>query len=202
MRRRILLSVLLVIAAAGISIPALELVGRMSIHDLAVESLRDEALPELLQRLRDFHRVVTRDGQKVLEISAKEASYFRDSSVVAIVAPKVEFFDKGERVGEISGGRGSMVVNNGNLLSVEVTGRVRLSFVQFEIDTENVFYNREAGMVVINGPATLKSDQFAVSGTGMTLDLGAQVLRIPEAVHMRVFRTAKPRGTPAPKEAS
>ena len=201
MRRRILLIVLLAIAAVGISIPALRLVGRMSIRDIAVESLRDEALPELLQRLRDFHRVVTRDGQKVLEISAKEASYFRDSSAVEIVAPRVAFFDKGEQVGEISGGTGSMIVSDGDLLSVEVTGGVRLSFVQFEITTENVFYNREAGMVIIHGPATLKSDQFALSGAGMTLDLGGQVLKIPESVRMHVFRTAKARGA-APKEAS
>jgi LPS export ABC transporter protein LptC len=202
MGRRTLLFVLLAITAAGISISALKLVGRMSLRTLAVESLSDEALPELLQRLRDFHRVVTRNGEKVLEISAKEASFFRDSSAVQIVAPRVAFFDKGEQVGEISGGAGSMVVDNGNLLSVEVTDGVKLSFVQFEITTDDVFYNREAGVVVIRGPATLKSDQFAVTGTGMTLDLGEQMLKIPESVRMRVFRAEKPHGKAASKEAS
>ena len=72
-----------------------------------VPKLGEEALPELLQRIRDFHRVVTRKGEKILEISAQEASYFRDSSAVEIKAPSLVFFHQGERVGSIDGRSGA-----------------------------------------------------------------------------------------------
>jgi LPS export ABC transporter protein LptC len=192
-RRKALLFIVVVLLGAAVAVPLLRLAGRVSLHELAVESLEDAALPELLQRLRDFHRVVTRDGQKVLEISAKEASFFRDTSAVEIVAPKVLFFDKGEQVGEISGGKGNMMLNEGNVSSVEVTGGVRLAFVQFEITAEDVAYDREARIVTARGPATMRSDEFEVTGTGMTVDLGEQILRIPGGVRMQVYRTgAKP----------
>lgn len=200
MRRRILLFVVIVVAAAAASMPVLRMAGRVSFRDLAVESLKDEALPELLQRLRDFHRVVTRDGQKLLEVSAKEASFFRDTSVIEIIEPKVLFFDKGEQVGEISGGHGSMVVDDGNVASVEVSGGVKLAFVKFEISAEDVFYDREAKVVTAHGAAMLRSDEFKVSGTGMIVDLGAQTLRVPNGVRMDVFRTTTSPRKPAPKE--
>jgi LPS export ABC transporter protein LptC len=167
--------------------------GRFSVDDIVnVETLSDEALPELLQRLRDFHRVVTRDGKKLLEVSAKEASFFRDTSAVEIIAPSVRFFDEGEQVGEISGGRGTLVLDDGAVSSVEVTEGVRLAFVQFEITADGAFYDREADLVITQGRATLKSDEFEVSGKGMTVDLAAETLRISDGVAMKVFRTTRP----------
>jgi LPS export ABC transporter protein LptC len=187
-RRTRLLLTAAVVALLGAA--AVQLVNRFKAGDVVtVESLADSALPELLQRLRNFHRVVTRDGHKLLEVSAKEASFFRETSAVEIIEPKVVFFDKGERVGEISGGRGTMVVDEGNVSSVEVTGGVRLAFVQFEIRADGAFYDREADLVITHGQATLRSDEFEVSGTGMTVDLKGESLRISEGVNMRVFRS-------------
>jgi LPS export ABC transporter protein LptC len=188
---RVALIAAVVVAASAV---VLRVAGRFSVEDIvSVETLSDEALPELLQRIRDFHRVVTRDGKKLLEVSAKEASFFRDTSAVEIVAPSVRFFDQGEQVGEISGGRGTLVLDDGAVTSVEVTGGVRLAFVQFEITAEGAFYDREADRVITHGKATLRSDEFEVSGTGMTVDLGAETLAISDGVAMRVFRTGRAR---------
>jgi len=187
-QRVTLLLIALVVMLVGAA--AVRLVARLSVDDVVnVESLADSALPELLQRLRNFHRVVTRDGHKLIEVSAKEASFFRDTSAVEIVEPKVVFFDKGTRVGEISGGRGTLIVEEGNVRSVEVTEGVRLQFVQFEIRADGAFYDREANVVITHGVATLRSDEFEVSGTGMTVDLKGESLRITDGVNMRVFRS-------------
>ena len=188
----------LALAAAVTAVLLMRASGRVSFRELAVDSLTEEALPELLQRLRDFHRVVTRNGQKLIEVSAKEASYFRDTSAVEIIEPKVLFFDKGEQVGEISGGRGSMVVEDGSITSVEVEGGAKIAFVRFEITADDVFYDREAKVVTTRGLATLRSDEFVVTGSGLTVDLDGQVLTIPRGVRMEVFRrAAKKRDTAA-----
>ena len=41
-----------------------------------VSRLTADNLPKLLQRIRDFRRVITRDGLTVLEVSAKKADFF------------------------------------------------------------------------------------------------------------------------------
>jgi LPS export ABC transporter protein LptC len=192
MRRPRLRLLLIAVTTLAVAVVLIRLVSRIRVDDLVrVETLADEALPELLQRIRDFHRVVTRNGQKVLEISAQEASYFRDTSAVEIVQPSVLFFDRGEKVGEISGGRGTLVLDEGEVSSVEVTEGVHLSFVNFQIEADSAFYDRVAKIVVTHGRAVLRSDQFEVSGTGMTVDLGAETLRIVDGVDMRVFRSAR-----------
>ena len=196
-RLLLIAAVVLLVGAA-----AVRLYNRMKAGDVVqVESLADSALPELLQRLRNFHRVVTRDGHKLLEVSAKEASFFRETSAVEIIEPKVVFFDKGARVGEISGGRGTLVIDEGSLSSVEMTGWVRLEFVQFEIRADGAFYDREADLVITHGKATLRSDEFEVHGTGMTVDLKGESLRITDGVNMRVFRSRNAAREPSePKE--
>ena len=193
MRRTRLGLLLVAVVAAVVSYVLIRLADRLSVKDFVrVETLSDEALPDLLQRLRDFHRVVTRNGEKVLEVSAKEASYFRDTAAVEIVEPTVLFFEHGQRVGEISGGRGSLVLDDGQVSSVEVTDGVRLAFVNFDIRADSAFYDRVAKVVVTHGRASLRSDQFEVTGTGMTVDLGAQTLRIADGVDMSFFRTPHP----------
>jgi len=107
---------------------------------------------------------------------------------VEIIEPNVSFFEHGQRVGEISGGRGTLVLDDGQVSSVEVTDGVHLAFVNFEIRADSAFYDRVAKVVVTHGRASLKSDQFEVSGTGMTVDLGAETLRIADGVDMRFFR--------------
>ena len=89
MRRPRLRLLLIAVTALTAAVVLVRFAGRLRVDDLVrVETLADEALPELLQRIRDFHRVVTRNGEKVLEISASEASYFRDTSAVEIVTTR------------------------------------------------------------------------------------------------------------------
>ena len=183
---------LIALTACAVCVVLLRLADRLSVKDLVrVENLSDAALPDLLQRLRDFHRVVTRNGEKVLEVSAKEASYFRDTAAVEIIEPSVLFFERGRRVGEISGGRGTLVLDDGQVSSVEVTDGVHLAFVNFEIRADSAFYDRVGKVVVTHGRASLKSDQFEVTGSGMTVDLGGETLRIADGVDMKFFRAAR-----------
>lgn len=204
MRRSHLRLLLIAITASAACLVLIRIADRLSVKDLVrVENLSDAALPDLLQRIRDFHRVVTRNGEKVLEVSAKEASYFRDTSLIEIIEPRVAFFERGQKVGEISGGRGSLALDDGEVSSVEVTDGVYLAFVNFEIRADSAFYDRVAKVVVTHGRATLKSDQFVVTGAGMTVDLGEETLRIADGVDMKFFRSAQSFNTvPASKEVA
>jgi len=192
MRRQIPRVLLIAVGAIALAFGIMRLAADVSVENvLEVASLRDEALPDLLQRIRDFHRVVTRNGQKLLEVSADEASYFRDTAAIAIVRPTLTFFDDGEEVGEIVGARARLILDGSQVVSVALEGAVRLAFVGFEIQADEVFYDRAGKLITAFGPATLSSSEFEVHGTGLEVDLGAETLRVASKVVMIVHRGSR-----------
>lgn len=157
-----------------------------------VPKLGEEALPELLQRIRDFHRVVTRKGEKILEISASEASYFRDSSAVEIKAPRLVFFHEGERVGSIEADRGWVVIENTELRSADLEGSVRLVLTKFAISADSMRYDREGERIHAKGLTEVKAPDLALSGRDMLFDLRAHQLTVESGVSMKLKRQTKP----------
>jgi len=157
-----------------------------------VPKLGEEALPELLQRIRDFHRVVTRKGEKILEISASEASYFRDSSAVEIKAPRLVFFHEGERVGSIEADRGWVVIENTELRSADLEGSVHLMLTKFAISADSMRYDREAERIHAKGLTEVKAPDLALTGRDMLFDLRAHQLTVESGVTMKLKRQTKP----------
>ncbi len=160
---------------------------------LDVSRLTGESLPDLLQRIRDFNRVVTRDGVKLLEVSAKEAAYFRDDTAVQILEPKLVFFDDGEEVGAIAGDRGRLELDGNDVDNVRITGSVRLVLTQFEIRAEDIRYERRSNLIVASGAALVKSDEVVLRGANMRFDLGARSLSVDRSVEM-TLRQARSAG--------
>jgi LPS export ABC transporter protein LptC len=182
----------LFVAIVAVSIPALFLRsgGRVSLDNvLDVSRFRDKALPELLQRIRDFHRVVTRNGQRLLEVSAKEASYFKGERGVEIVEPKLVFYDDGEKTGWISGKRGRVYLAGNDVESVELSGAVELKLAQFEVTAEKLVYRRDEDLIIAPGHAVIRSAELVLSGQGLTLDLHSRKLRVDAEVDMTLKAT-------------
>jgi lipopolysaccharide export system protein LptC len=132
------------------------------VWDLAV--LTADNLPELLQRIRNFHRVVTRDGQKLLEVSAEEAAYYKNQKAVIIQRPRVVFFDKG----------------------VELDGDVILQLEQFRIQASNLAYDHTSEEVRVRGKMELTSPEMELSGTDLVIDMVERRLTMQEDVRMVV----------------
>lgn len=133
--------------------------------------LATEALPELLQRIRNFHRVITREGRKVLEVSAKEASYFKNDKAIEIVAPKVVFYEGGERVGEVSAARGRLYLDGTEVLSVEVTGEVLFEIGRLSLRTEHLTYDRSTNLIRAKGEARVEAAELSLTGTDLVVDM-------------------------------
>lgn len=179
---RILLVGALLIGAPLFFYKSSERVSLDTVLDLS--RLTGKALPDLLQRIRGFHRVVTRDGKKLLEVSAKEAAYFRDDTAVQILEPRLVFFDEGEQVGSIAGDRGRLVLDGNDVDNVQLTGAVRLVLTQFEIRAENITYERKRDLIIATGAALVQSDEVVLKGASMTFDLAAKSLTVDRSVDM------------------
>lgn len=188
---RFLLAAVLVAALAGLGLS----VSRRATLPESLEPsfLATQVLPELLQRIRNFHRVITREGRKVLEVSATEASYFKNDKAVEIVEPKVVFYEGGERVGEVSADKGRLFLDGTEVQQVEVSGNVLFEIGRLRVSTEALHYDRANNRVTSPGPARVEAAELSLSGTGMTVDMLERSVVIASGVKMTLRpKTAQP----------
>lgn len=184
--RRLPLRIIFVLAlTGGMALVFLNTAPRVDLDKiLDISRLQAEHLPELLQRIRDFHRIVTRDGEKLLEVSAKEASYFRDEKAIEILEPKLLFFDEGVQVGAISGGRGFLVMDGNEVESIELSGAVVFQLSQFTVRAEAIEYTREGDRVITRGTTQVTSPEIELKGRDLTFSLTAKTLAVDADVDM------------------
>ena len=179
---RYLIATLMVVALAGLG---LSLLRRASLPEILEPSfLATHALPELLQRIRNFHRVITREGRKVLEVSASEASYFKNDKAIEILAPKVVFYEAGERVGEVSASKGRLYLDGTEVQSVEVTGEVLFEIGRLRLLTEKLVYDRASNHITAPEMARVEAAELSLSGTGMTVNMLERSVVIGSGVKM------------------
>jgi LPS export ABC transporter protein LptC len=179
---RYLLGAALVLVLVGLGLS----LGRRAVVEKVLDPsfLASQALPQLLQRIRNFHRVITREGRKVLEVSAREASYFKNDKAVEIVEPRVIFYEAGERAGEVSAERGRLYLDGTEVLAVEVTGKVLFELGRMKVTAENLSYDPDAGQIAVRGEARLDAAEMALSGTDMVVDVVKRTLVIGSNVKM------------------
>ena len=196
MRRFYVRIVFIAAIAAGVTLIFLNTAPRVALDKvLDISRLQPEHLPELLQRIRDFHRIVTRDGKKLLEVSAKEASYFRDEKAVEILEPKLLFYHEGVRVGAISGGRGYLLMDGNEIESVEMSGTVEFQLSQFIVRAETIEYQRAANRIITLGKTEVSSPEIQLRGHDLTFNLAAKTLSVDANVDM-MLRPADDGPTP------
>ncbi len=185
MSRRLLRPALLGVVIIGIAALFLRSVPEAGL-DRILDLPASERLPELMQRVRSFNRVVTRGGKRLLEVSAQEASYFRGDRAVAVVEPRIAFYDEGQPVGSLQGNTGKLYLDGNEIRLIEMDGGVRLKFEQFTLETERLSYERDREIIISTGPTSISSAEINLSGTDMAFDLQARTLRLDADVRMRI----------------
>jgi LPS export ABC transporter protein LptC len=173
---------------------------RSSIPEILQPSfLATRALPELLQRIRNFHRVITREGRKVLEVSAREASYFKNDKAIEILEPRVIFYEGGERAGEVSADKGRLYLDGTDVQSVEVSGRVFFEIGRLRVRTENLVYDQASGNITAAGQANVEAAELSLTGTGLVVNMLERTVVIGSGVKMTLHPKAPGAAAQAPK---
>jgi LPS export ABC transporter protein LptC len=144
------------------------------------------ALPELLQRIRNFHRVISRDGKRVLEISAKRADYFKDDTTVQVIQPYIVFYEEGEKVGELAGSKGKILLDGNQLSTVSLSGIVILELGDFKLYAEDLVYNREPETIKALGTVEVRSSEVTLTGRDLVINVVERSLTMNEDVHIRL----------------
>lgn len=153
--------------------------------ELALDMI--ELLPEVAQRIQNFHRVKIDNGRKVWEVSAKEARYFEDEGVVAVQEPRVSvFFEEGRTVA-MSGHGGKVVLDGTDLQRVEVEGDIDVQLDEYSLRTQLAYYEAAEDRIHAPGDFRVESSEIQFDGKNMEIDLESQTLRVTERVHMTLW---------------
>lgn len=178
------------IAVAVIIVLALFALGirdrKSLISALDMTRLAGEALPELLQRIRNFHRVITRDGKRVLEIAAKRADYFKDDRTIQVIQPYIVFYEEGEKIGELAGSKGRILLDGGDLLTVSLSGVVILELGDFKLYAEDLVYDRKAETIQALGTVEIRSSEVTLTGRDLMVNVVERSVTMNEDVHIQL----------------
>jgi LPS export ABC transporter protein LptC len=148
-----------------------------------------EVLPNVAQRIQNFHRVKVDNGRKVWEVSAREAQYLENEEVVVVDAPVLEVFFKDGRTVSLRGHAGKVFLKDRELRRVELEGEIEMGLDEYSLHTDTVNYDAESGVITAPGQVRIAGTDFELTGERMQVNVADQQL----ALSARVKTTLWPR---------
>jgi len=143
-----------------------------------------EMLPNVAQRIQNFHRVKVRNGEKKWEVSAEEANYYEENSVVAVTAPVVSFFGSDGRVVAMRGKEGKVHVGDNELRGVELSGQIQVDVDGYTLNTEWANYEGDTDTITSPGKVRIAGHNLEINGKQMTIDLAGRRMTLKDNVQM------------------
>jgi LPS export ABC transporter protein LptC len=169
---------------------------RMTRARLERELARQAAdlLPDVAQRIQNFHRMKVDKGRKVWEVAASEARYLEGESMVVVTEPSVAFFLEDGRSIALTGREGRVRLDGHDLEHVEVEGEIQIQFGDYFIRTDRARYDRGDDVIVAPGKVAITGRALDLEGDLLELDLTTQRLHLRDNVRVVV----RPSATPVP----
>ena len=162
-------------------------------RDFAARRRADQAralvdvLPNVAQRIQNFHRVKVDNGRKVWEVSAREAQYVENEQVVLVEAPVVEVFLQDGRTVALRGASGKVFLAERELQRVELRGNIDMQLGDYAMQTEEASYEAERGVIIAPGPVRISGSGFELQGERMEVNVAAQQLMVSERVQTTMW---------------
>jgi len=179
--RALVIALIVALVSAGVGLLVREYWAR---GQSAVDGEAIGIVPNVAQRIQDFHRVKVDKGRKVWEVSAREARYHDDRGVVIVNEPVVSFFAKDGREISLRGEEGKVALSARELRSVEMTGDIVVRLGDYALRTRSARYERLRGMIVAPGPVEISGGSLEARSDRMEIDIDHHILRLRDDVHV------------------
>lgn len=191
-RTRLRTALLVVVAVAVVGIGYLVSRSVTTRRGRGMLELGADFLPEVAQRIQNFHRVKVENGRTMWEITAKEAQYFDERKEVVVREPRMTFFVKdGDRQVHVTGAEGRLHLDGRELKTLTLRGGVTVDVDDLSLETPEATYDRATDVITAPDVVTLRGRTLDVRGRGMELQVGPQHVRLLDAVHTVVRPDAK-----------
>lgn len=156
-----------------------------------------DLLPDVAQRIQNFHRMKVDKGRKVWEVAAREARYHADENMVLVTEPSVAFFLEDGRSVALTGREGRVRLDGHELDHVDLEGDIQIQFGEYSVRAESVRYDRQEDSIVAPGHVSITGRELDLQGEELELDLSTQRMRLQNNVRV-VVRPASTRGPHGP----
>jgi LPS export ABC transporter protein LptC len=146
-----------------------------------------ELLPNVAQRIQNFHRVKVEDGRKVWEVSAREAQYLETEEVVVVVEPVVAVFLKDGRTVSLKGKDGKVFLKDRELQAVDLEGDIDAQFGDYALRTDRARYEADRDVILAPGTVRITGEGFDLNGERMEVLVAEQHLTLTQRVSMTLW---------------
>jgi LPS export ABC transporter protein LptC len=122
------------------------------------------------------HFVEMKGNDKVMDVKADKASYFKDDNMADLEKPRMIFFGADGKATHIEGEHGIIDTNTNDLIlekGVEV-----LSPEGHYFKSESLKYISESKLVVTDDPISITGKNFIIKGVGMRFDIENETYQI------------------------
>jgi LPS export ABC transporter protein LptC len=143
-----------------------------------------DLLPNVAQRIQNFHRVKIDKGRKVWEVSAREAQYLEKEELVRVEAPEVAVYLEDGRTVSLRGTGGRVFLKDRELQQVELDGEIAVELGEYSLQTDHARYETEGDQIVAPGTVRIRGEGFEVRGEGLKVDVNAQHLTLARQIEM------------------
>lgn len=145
-----------------------------------------DLLPDVAQRIQNFHRMKVDKGRKVWEVAAREARYHADENMVVVTEPSVAFFFEDGRSVALTGREGRVRLDGHELDHVDLEGEIQIQFGDYSMRTDSARYDREGDIIVAPGHVSITGRELDLQGEQLELDLSTQRMRLHDNVRVVV----------------
>jgi LPS export ABC transporter protein LptC len=146
-----------------------------------------DVLPNVAQRIQNFHRVKIDNGRKVWEVSAREAQYLESEEVVVVDAPVLQVFLQDGRTVGLRGDGGKVFLKQRELQRVELQGDIDVQLDEYALHTETAQYEADRGVIVAPGEVRISGKGLEMHGARMEIDVAAQRLELSDRVQTTMW---------------
>ncbi|MGE0679404.1 MAG: LPS export ABC transporter periplasmic protein LptC [Candidatus Binatia bacterium] len=154
-----------------------------------IAHLVTDVAPEAAQRMQDFRRAKIRDGKKVWEIAARQASYSQEKNEIIVEGPEVTLYAKNGDVIALRCQEGRVHLNDDEeVIRMELSGDLEMRVGDFVITTPNAVYENERNAIFSDGPVRIVGQGVEVEGQGYTVDVAEKRLTLNAEVSTTITR--------------
>jgi LPS export ABC transporter protein LptC len=153
-------------------------------HLRGLRSAQLDFLPEAAQRIQNFRRVKMEGDRKAWEVAAREAQYFEDEQQVAVQAPVVSFYLKGDQsVVTLRSDQGKLYLSGRDMDRAELEGGVEVHFKDYIVKMDRAVYEHASDTMVSPSAVTITGNGLSIEGARMTVEMDAQKFHLEGNVH-------------------
>lgn len=159
----------------------------MARREAALTRSTIDLLPNVAQRIQNFHRVKVEDGRKVWEVAAREAQYLESEETVVVSEPLLSLYLKDGRTVALRGHGGKVFLDGRELDRVELDGDIEVTLGDYALRTDQARYEAASDRIIAPGEVHISGSDFEVHGERMEVEVGAQRLTLTKRIDMTLW---------------